>query len=244
LDAVAKADGLTGPEPVGPARLDAVATPDGQSAADRDRGATLDAVARPDAPGGGDSADAGLTAVARPGDEPAAGSAADLLKAVASPLDASAESAKLETVEPKAASSAGLRSALDPDEDRLDGMGVGRSAGRGATLVDELRPSGESDPLRAASLAQANEFVSSAAEGTLEISDGVLTLEQVRKADRFAWDELMNLYLPHVGFVATRVPRTTARGGKADVTYLPRPESAMRPIGWHHLADCDCEFCT
>ena len=71
----------------------------------------------------------------------------------------------------------------------------------------------------------------------------MLTLEQVRKASRFAWDELMNLYLPHVGFVATRVARTSG-GRQADVTYLPRPEVAMRPIGWHHLADCDCEFCT
>ena len=242
LAAVAKTDGDPDPQSEGSATLAAVAKPDGVSGPAGSRGATLEAVARPDASTGEGASTGGLAAVARPGDESAGDDAADLLKAVASPLDASADSAKLEAT-PRPSTSPSLKSALDPDDDRVGGAPGAVAGDRAAALVDELRPDGEDDPLRAASLAQADEFVSSAADGTLEISDDVLTLEQVRTADRFAWDELMNLYLPHIGFVATRVARTAARGGKSDVTYLPRPEAAMRPIGWHHLAGCDCEFC-
>jgi hypothetical protein len=34
-----------------------------------------------------------------------------------------------------------------------------------------------------------------------------------------------------------------ARRAKTEVTFAPRSEFDMRPIGWHHLADCDCEYC-
>jgi hypothetical protein len=241
LAAVAKTDGDPDPQSAGSATLAAVAKPDSMSGGAGSRGATLDALAKPDAPTGDRASTGGLAAVARPDDEPTGDGVADLLKAVASPLDASADSAELEAT-PRPSTSAKLRSALDPDEQRPGGT-PGATGDRAAALVDELRPDGEDDPLRAASLAQADEFVSSAADGTLEISDESLTLEQVRAADRFAWDELMNLYLPHIGFVATRVARTAVRGGKSDVTYLPRSEAAMRPIGWHHLAGCDCESC-
>ena len=77
----------------------------------------------------------------------------------------------------------------------------------------------------------------------------LLTLEQVKKADRFAWDEYMNLYLPQIGFVAplpvgTRPRRTKAVGPQGPKpNFVPRLESMLRPIGWHHLDGCSCEFC-
>ena len=71
----------------------------------------------------------------------------------------------------------------------------------------------------------------------------MLSLEQVRVAECFAWDEFMNLYLPHVGFVAAVLTATPAAGNPAEVAFSPRSEADVRPVGWHHLAGCECRFC-
>jgi hypothetical protein len=114
-------------------------------------------------------------------------------------------------------------------------------------LVDELRDGAEDDADRAESLAKAAAFITGAASGTWaapEASGGMLTLEQVRKVDRFAWDEFMNLYLPHVGFVAAVLKKVPSMGGgPEDVSFVPRSEQDVRPVGWHHLTDCDCPHC-
>lgn len=119
-----------------------------------------------------------------------------------------------------------------------------RRSGAGSLLVSEKRADDDGEAAREASYAQATAFVTAASTSLLNVPGGALTLEQVRKSGRFAWDELMNLYLPHVGFVAAMPARgRAARGAKTEVTFAPRSEFDMRPIGWHHLADCDCESC-
>jgi hypothetical protein len=113
-----------------------------------------------------------------------------------------------------------------------------------ALLVSEKHADADVRSARAASYAQAAAFVTAASTSLANVTGGVLTLEQVRKSGRFAWDEFMNLYLPHVGFVAAMPTRKRATGGDAaEVTFASRSEFDMRPIGWHHLADCDCTYC-
>jgi len=119
-----------------------------------------------------------------------------------------------------------------------------RGSGATSLLVSEKRADDDGEAARAASFAQATAFVTAASTSLRNVPGGALTLEQVRQSGRFAWDELMNLYLPHVGFVAAMPARgRLARRAKTEVTFAPRSEFDMRPIGWHHLADCDCEYC-
>jgi hypothetical protein len=119
-----------------------------------------------------------------------------------------------------------------------------RGSGAASLLVSEKRADDDGEAARAASFAQATAFVTAASTSLRNVPGGALTLEQVRQSGRFAWDELMNLYLPHVGFVAAMPARgRAARRAKTEVTFAPRSEFDMRPIGWHHLADCDCEYC-
>jgi len=114
-------------------------------------------------------------------------------------------------------------------------------------LVDERRVGDEHETVRAQSFAQAAAFITSASSGTWdapEMSAGMLTVGQVRKADRFAWDEFMNLYLPHVGFVAAVLKAApSTNGAPGDVSFVPRSEQDVRPVGWHHLIDCGCAHC-
>jgi hypothetical protein len=113
-----------------------------------------------------------------------------------------------------------------------------------ATLLSEMPEDEDLESMRASSFAQATAFVSSASTQPVEATDGVLTLEQVRSAGCFAWDEFMNLYLPHVGFVAAVLASTPAAGGgPAEVAFIPRSEADVRPIGWHHLVGCTCPHC-
>jgi hypothetical protein len=161
---------------------------------------------------------------------------ASLLKAVVDPLDVDFEPP---THAPAHAPASKAGASLDGpvDERKADA----------SMLVDELRAGDEDDADRAESLARAAAFITGAASGTWaapEASGGMLTLEQVRKADRFAWDEYMNLYLPHVGFVAAVLKKVPSMGGGPDdVSFVPRGEQDVRPVGWHHLTDCDCPHC-
>ncbi len=127
---------------------------------------------------------------------------------------------------------------------RPPSRGSKAAGGAGVTmLVSEMKSSDEFEEARAASFAQATAFLT--APDQTAASDDVLSLEQVRAAGCFAWDEFMNLYLPHVGFVAPVPSTTPAAGGEpAEVAFLPRPEATVRPVGWHHLAGCLCPFCT
>jgi hypothetical protein len=176
---------------------------------------------------------------------------ASLLKAVVDPLDVDYEPP---TPTPVFASAPGPDADLAATVEKrgvsradiLDGPVDERKADA-SMLVDEFRAADEPDAARAESLARAAVFITGAASGTWaapEISGGMLTLEQVRKADRFAWDEYMNMYLPHVGFVAAVLKKAPSMGGGPDdVSFVPRSEQDVRPVGWHHLTDCDCPHC-
>jgi hypothetical protein len=171
---------------------------------------------------------------------------ATALKAVATPLDEEEKAAAVESAEARAtlASSLteGLWEAPRPPETREekddDALLILPAAGRS---TDEL------ESARAESYAQATAFVAAASSRQRDAPDaeeGLLTLEEVRNADCFAWDEFMNLYLPHVGFVAARPTKKPKAGGAPpQVAFVPRDESDVRPIGWHHLAGCGCEYC-
>ena len=71
----------------------------------------------------------------------------------------------------------------------------------------------------------------------------LLTLQQVKQADKFAWDELMTLYLPDVGFVGFAPTEMSPHEGQETPQFVPHPSYMLRESGWHHLDGCDCEFC-
>ncbi len=100
---------------------------------------------------------------------------------------------------------------------------------------------------REESLKRATEFFEEAAAAPRDAqaaTGGLLTLEQVCATRQFAWDEYMNLYLPHVGFVAAVPARTPRAGAAADkVNFVSRPIGSLRPVGWHHLDGCECAIC-
>jgi hypothetical protein len=157
---------------------------------------------------------------------------AAMLRAVVDPLD--------EDFEPPA-----HKPARTADSD-LDGS-VDERVADASMLVDEKRVGDEDEAARAESFARAAAFITSASSGTWgapEMAAGMLTVEQVRKAGRFAWDEFMNLYLPHVGFVAAVLKAApSAAGAPGDVSFVRRSAQDVRPVGWHHLIACDCGHC-
>lgn len=173
----------------------------------------------------------GLTS-ARPESPKTSPDRAAMLRAVVDPLD--------EDFEPPAHKPARAAGA------DLDGS-VDERVADASMLVDERRVGDEHETVRAQSFAQAAAFITSASSGTWdapEMSAGMLTVGQVRKAGRFAWDEFMNLYLPHVGFVAAVLKAApSANGAPGDVSFVPRSEQDVRPVGWHHLIACDCGHC-
>jgi len=76
-----------------------------------------------------------------------------------------------------------------------------------------------------------------------------LTLEQVKKAGRFAWETSytngLSVFVPGIGFAWIQHdaddadPETGIVNTGADMLHPPIDE----PDGWHHLPSCDCEFC-
>lgn len=89
-----------------------------------------------------------------------------------------------------------------------------------------------------------------------------LTLEQVREAGRFAWHDLGFLWLPgypsdadDTSFsmwlpdISTTVqPDRDGGAGLWEVDtgfsdMIPIPNDDVDDYAWHHLPDCDCEFC-
>gem|GEM_PF-3325671 len=192
------------------------------------------------------TAEVGDLTSARPEPPKRAPDRAAVLKAVVDPLDedfeppahksARASGAELDASLDKRGP--GSRSLAGPDDERVADASM---------LVDERRVGDEHETVRAQSFAQAAAFITSASSGTWdapEMAAGMLTVEQVRKAGRFAWDEFMNLYLPHVGFVAAVLKAApSANGAPGDVSFVPRSEQDVRPVGWHHLIDCGCAHC-
>lgn len=171
---------------------------------------------------------------------------AAMLKAVIDSLD---EDFEPPAHKPTRAAGADLEASIDrrgQKSSSLDGP-VDERVADASMLVDEKRVGDEDEAARAESLAQAAAFITSASSGTWdapEMSAGMLTVGQVRKADRFAWDEFMNLYLPHVGFVAAVLKAApSTNGAPGDVSFVPRSEQDVRPVGWHHLIACDCGHC-
>ena len=70
-----------------------------------------------------------------------------------------------------------------------------------------------------------------------------LTFYQVKAAGRFAWlPESSWLYVPGVGIVEMYFSKAWTNGiawfGDAEVV-----ENPYAHRGWHHLPECDCEFC-
>ncbi len=65
-----------------------------------------------------------------------------------------------------------------------------------------------------------------------------LTLEQVKKAGRFAWHDGGYLWVPGSGFavVVAELPMSVTA---VDWTWKQVPFAD----GWHHLPGCTCEFC-
>lgn len=193
------------------------------------------AAARPPQGSGGKrslTAEVGDLTSARPEPPKPSPDRAAMLKAVIDSLD--------EDFEPPA-----HKPARTADSD-LDGS-VDERVADASMLVDERQVGDEHETVRAQSFAQAAAFITSASSGTWdapEMSAGMLTVGQVRKADRFAWDEFMNLYLPHVGFVAAVLKAApSTNGAPGDVSFVPRSEQDVRPVGWHHLIACDCGHC-
>jgi hypothetical protein len=193
------------------------------------------AAARPPQGSGGKrslTAEVGDLTSARPEPPKPSADRAAMLKAVIDSLD--------EDFEPPA-----HKPARTADSD-LDGS-VDERVADASMLVDERRVGDEHETVRAQSFAQAAAFITSASSGTWdapEMAAGMLTVEQVRKAGRFAWDEFMNLYLPHVGFVAAVLKAApSANGAPGDVSFVPRSEQDVRPVGWHHLINCGCAHC-
>ena len=71
----------------------------------------------------------------------------------------------------------------------------------------------------------------------------LLTLQQVKEANKFAWDEFMNLYLPGTGFVGFAPPDKAPVEGEEAPQFIPHSSSMLRDSGWHHLDGCDCKYC-
>jgi len=132
----------------------------------------------------------------------------------------------------------------DPVESPTE-LATGPAQPGGVTLLSEMPEDEDLESMRERSFAQATAFVKSATSSAqpAPIAGGTLTLAQVRTADCFAWDEFMNLYLPHVGFMAAILLQTPVPGSPAEVAFSPRTEADVRPVGWHHLAGCECPFC-
>ena len=80
-----------------------------------------------------------------------------------------------------------------------------------------------------------------------------LTLEQVKKAGRFAWHESAGQALIFTNGQFLRfheVYGRTKRPCDDLLEFWPNDKVALRPedsgqtrYGWHHLPGCDCEFC-
>jgi len=177
-------------------------------------------------------------------------SAADLLRAIHAPdADEPEDDDRPQLDANVARRSSGLASEIDEGiwEDEPVGAPAELAAGpaprRAATLMSEMPEDEDLESMRESAYAQATAFVTAASTQSVIATDHVLTLEQVRGADCFAWDEFMNLYLPHVGFVAAVLTATPAAGNPAEVAFSPRSEADVRPVGWHHLAGCECRFC-
>jgi hypothetical protein len=64
-----------------------------------------------------------------------------------------------------------------------------------------------------------------------------LTLEQVRKAARFAWNDDWSLFVPGLGALDIDADAWT------EDLFGYRPHYGSPQDGWHHLPGCDCEFC-
>jgi len=71
----------------------------------------------------------------------------------------------------------------------------------------------------------------------------ILSVEEVKQAGKFAWDEFMTLYLPDVGFVGFASPGKAPTEDSEAPQFVPHPSYMLRESGWHHLDGCDCEFC-
>jgi hypothetical protein len=171
---------------------------------------------------------------------------AAMLKAVVDPLDEDFEPPAHKSARASGAELAALLDKRGPGSSSLAGS-VDERVADASMLVDERRVGDEHETVRAQSFARAAAFITSASSGTWdapEMAAGMLTVEQVRKAGRFAWDEFMNLYLPHVGFVAAVLKAApSANGAPGDVSFVRRSEQDVRPVGWHHLIDCGCAHC-
>jgi hypothetical protein len=66
----------------------------------------------------------------------------------------------------------------------------------------------------------------------------MLTLEQVKKAGRFAWiyTFIDHIFIPGTGFLRRNEDQNWE---PEDPAYFLVDEAT----GWHHLPGCDCEFC-
>lgn len=72
-----------------------------------------------------------------------------------------------------------------------------------------------------------------------------MTLDEVRKAGRFAWHRQWQVWTPVRGVVQLLGDETVDDGfGGMSVAVEGNPDCEwVAAFGWHHLPACDCEYC-